>query len=132
MPTFTWSVPQMTQLVPGAVVKRHSNGTSEAHTVLQSPVADPDWVGGWRVHLELEDSCFTSSITELDPRSVTPPPEQLEGNDLVRYASTLRLERDLLRGQVQTARRELIEMIIQDLEPLELDTLVEKYESLLD
>jgi hypothetical protein len=132
MRSFTWTVPQMTRLVPGSIVTRHSNGDQETHVVLKSPEVDFDWVGGWRVHLELEDSCFTSSITELDPESVVPPSEQLEGNDLVRYAATIRLERDLLRGQVQNVRRELIEMIIRDLEPLELDTLVEKYESLLD
>lgn len=120
----------MTKLVPGATVVRHSYGDQETHVVLKSPEVDLDWAGGWRVHLGLDDSCFTSSITELEPESVTPPPAQPEGNDLVRQAGALRLERDLLRGQLKTERRELLDMIIQDLEQLELHALVEKYEAL--
>lgn len=130
---FEWNTQQLTKLVPGSQVARVSDGVREFHVVLKEPILDADWVGCWRVFLELGDSCFTVSISELDPQSVVPAP-RTDGNDLVRRAGTLKLERDILRGQVANVRRELIEMFIRDLEPFEdatLEALVEKYEGML-
>jgi hypothetical protein len=131
MNDFKWSSDDLLRLKVGArVTWVSSEGEREEHYVLQEPVYDPYWSGGWRVFVASEDTCLTTSVESLDPSSVVPAEVESE-RDLIRLAHSLKAECAVLRGQVQHARRELLEEMVRDLESVQ-SPLAEKYESLLE
>jgi hypothetical protein len=136
MNKYYWDTEQLLKLRPGTrVTRRELHDEADQgieHVVLKAPIEDPDWTGGWRVYLEVDDACFTSSIDALDPDTMVQEPE-IKGADLIRHAHSLRAEREVLLGRLRSEKREILNSIVQDLESqADRDELLEKYEEWRD